>query len=138
MTTRTLRIMVDVDDLPRDRWPIDGSAILVLRGRRFTVEKVGCCLCVEQEGSFTLCHADAAGVESFLCMEHGELVAVPYSMKKVYTITIGDVVREGEELLEDSMLFTEEMTLVARNELINRLLDEAVIDEQQAGAAPTE
>ncbi len=27
-----------------------------------------------------------SGVESFQCMEHGELVAVSYSMKKVYMI----------------------------------------------------
>lgn len=132
--------IIELDGIPSKNWKLDANAVHLWKGKLWRKEKVGCVLCVEKEGPehATLCHSDPGGVESFECMEHGGLIAVNYSMKKVYTITIGSVVREGEETLEDVMLFPEEMTLTARNELINRLLDEAQNEEKESGPAPTE
>jgi hypothetical protein len=132
--------IIELDGIPSKNWKLSPTAVHLWKGKLWRKEKVGCVLCVEKEGPefATLCHTDKDGVESFHCMEHNELIAVPYSMKKVYTIRIGDVVREGEEELEDTMLFPEEMTLASRNELINRLLDEAQSDEKESGPAPSE
>lgn len=130
--------IIELDGIPSKNWKLDVNAVHLWNGKLWRKEKVGCVLCVESTGSeyATLCHTDKNGVETFHCMNHGALIAVPYSMKKVYTIRIGDVVREGEEEVVDTMLFPEEMTLTARNELIERLLDEAQSDEKQSGPAP--
>jgi hypothetical protein len=132
--------IIELDGVPSKNWKIDPKAIHLWKGKLWKKENVGCVLCVEKEGPefVTLCNTDDAGVEHFHCMEHGELLEVPYSMKKNYTIRIGDVIREGVEELEDTMLFPEEMTLVARNELINRLLDESQQEESEAGPAPSD
>lgn len=132
--------IVELDGVPVAKWKLDPNAVHLWKGKLWKKENVGCVLCVEKEGNehITLSHADDSGEEHFHCMEHGDLVAVPYSMRKVYTIRIGDVVREGEESLEDTMLFPSEMTLPARNELINRLLDEAQKEEADSGPAPSD
>ena len=130
--------IIELDGIPTSKWKIDPNATFLWQNRLWRREKVGCVLCVEKEGPehVTFCHTNKDGVESFHCMEHNELIAVPYSMKKVYTISIGDVVREGEELLDDTMLFPQDMDVTARNELINRLLDDAQNDEKESGPAP--
>lgn len=130
--------IVDLDHRPRASWVIDGNAAYLWRNRLWVKEKVGCCLCVEQEGPefVTLSSTDEDGAEHFHCMEHGELTAVPYSMKKVYTIQIGDVLREGTEDLADTMLFPAVMDIAARNELVGRLLDEAQAEEAERGPSP--
>ena len=130
--------IIELDDVPSKNWKIDPNAIFLWKNRLWKKEAVGCVLCVEKEGPehVTLCHSDKDDKETFQCMEHGELVAVPYSMKKEYTIRIGDVLREGEELLEDTMLFPAGLTVSERNALIERLLDEAQKDEKESGPAP--
>jgi len=130
--------IIELDGIPSTRWKLDTNAVHLWNGKLWRKEKIGCVICVEKDGpeNATLCHASDDGVETFHCMNHGSLIAVPYSMKKVYTITIGDVTREGEEEVVDTMLFPEEMTLVSRNELIDRMLDEAQAEEKEAGPAP--
>lgn len=130
--------IIELDGVPSKNWKIDPNAVHLWKGRLWRKEPVGCVLCVEKEGNdhITLCNADDEGAEHFHCMEHGELVEVPYSMKKVYTIQIGDVVREGEESVADTMLFPAEMELADRNELIGKLLDEADQEEHASGPAP--
>lgn len=139
MTTRPL-LMVDVDHLPRERWPLDGSVAIVLRGRMFTIEPVGCVLCVELEGNdhVTLCHVDAHGAEYFLCLTHGELSPVEYVLEKTYLVRISSITRTGEQTVDDTMLFPVEMKLAERNALIERLLDEAAAAEDEVGAAPSD
>lgn len=132
--------IIELDGIPSKNWKIEGNAVLLWKGKLWKKEPVGCVLCVEKEGNehITLCHSDEHDKDTFQCMEHGELVEVPYTMKKVYTIKIGDVVREGEEDLADTMLFPAAMEVAARNELIGRLLDEAQKAEAEAGPAPSE
>ena len=89
-------------------------------------------LCIDSDNP-TLCNVGADGIEAFHCMEHGELVAVPFLVKKVYTVAIGDVIREGEESVNDSMLFPAAMTPGERDELVGRLLDEAQQEEVSRG-----
>lgn len=131
--------IVELDGVPVSKWKLDPNAVHLWKGKLWRKEKVGCVLCVEKEGNehATLCHTDDDGNESFHCMEHGELIAVPYSMKKTYTIRIGDVVREGEETLDDSMLFPSGMNPEERNTLIGKLLDEAQQEETDQGPAVT-
>lgn len=132
--TRPLRL-VELDAMPRANWQIDADARYLWNGRVWQVEPVGCVLCVENPEVATLSTTDNVG-EAFVCMEHGALCEVPYKLRKVYTIRIGDVVREGEESVEDTMLFPTDMALPQRTALIEKLLDEAANEEAEAGAAP--
>lgn len=140
MTARALRIMVDVDHLPRERWPLDGRAVIVLRGRMYSVEKHGCICCTELEGNdhVTLCHVDEHGAESFICLSHGPLTPLEFYLEKNFEIRIGSVSRVGQESLTDSMLLPSEMTLVERDALINRLLDDAERQEHEDGPSPSD
>lgn len=135
------RRVVELDGIPIASWPVeDEGAVFLWQGRLWSKEKVGCVLCTERDGPefVTLCTADEHGKEQFHCIEHGELVEIPFSMSKLYTIKIGDVLREGEESLNDTMLFPAEMVLVARNELIESLLDDAERQEHEEGPAPSD
>lgn len=132
--------IVELDGVPVSKWKLDANAVHMWKGKLWKKENVGCVLCVEKEGNehVTLCHADDSGKEHFHCMEHGELTAVGYSMKKVYAITIGTVTREGTEELSDIMLFPAEMTLPEQEKLINHLLDEAQKEEAESGPAASD
>lgn len=132
--------IVELDGVPVSKWKIDPNAVHLWKGKLWRKEKVGCVLCCDKEGNefITLCHADHDDKEFFHCMEHGELTAVPYSMRKTYVISIGDITREGEETLDDVMLFPSEMELSERNALIERLMDEAQKEEVDSGPTPSQ
>jgi hypothetical protein len=132
------RKVIDLDGIPVAHWPIEENAVFIYRGKLWSKEKVGCVVCIEMEGPefVTLVHIDDAGREHFHCMEHGELIEVPYSMTKLYKIVLGGVEREGEESLTDSMLLPAETTQAAQVELIEKLLDEAQAEEAEAGPIP--
>ena len=128
--------VIELDGVPRARWRIQPGARYLWNGRMWIHERVGCVLCVEDDAALTFSTVDARS-PAVVCTEHGELCEVPYEMRKVYTIRVGDIVREGEETLEDTMLFPTEMTLSQRNALNERLLDEAQADEADAGPVPS-
>jgi len=132
--------IIELDGIPVSKWKLDSNAVHLWKGRLWKKEKVGCVLCVEKEGNehTTLSYVDDAGKEHCHCMEHGELASVSYSMRKVYKVTIGTVTREGEESLDDFMLFPAEMTLQEQEALINRLLDESQKEEADSGPAPSD
>lgn len=119
--------IIELDGIPSKNWKLEQNAVHLWNGKLWRKEPVGCVLCVEEEGSdhATLTHTDDNGVESFVCMEHGSLDEVRYSMRKRYSIMIGDVIRDGEEEFNDTILFPRIMAGMDRNELINRLLNEA-------------
>jgi len=129
--------IIELDGVPVNKWKVDVNALHLWKGKLWRKEPVGCVLCVEKNG-ITLSHNEEDGTTSFHCMEHGPLVSVPYSVRKTYTIQIGDVVRQGEESVDDAMLFPEETTLPARNALIEKMLDEAQQEEKDAGPAFTD
>jgi hypothetical protein len=133
------RPVVDLDGVPRGQWRTEPETLYAWNGRLWRKELVGCVLCVQADaaGHLTMSTIDGP-TTTFVCTEHGELCEVPYSMTKRYTVRIGDVLREGEESLEDTMLFPIEMTITARNALIERLLDEAAAAERDSGPAPSE
>lgn len=129
--------LIELDGMPLHEWRIEPDAVYLWKGRLWRREPVGCVLCVEQEGNgyLTFASAEQRWPSTFFCMQHGELCEVGYELKKVYTITIGHVVREGEERLNDTMLFPTEMTLSEQTALIERLLDEAQEAEAQEAEA---
>ena len=132
------RKLIELDGVPASRWRIDPDAVYLWKGRLWRKEKVGCVLCVEHTDNdhLTFASADGPWPSAFVCMQHGELTEVAYEMKKHYAITIGSVYREGEERVNDTMLFPAEMTYAAQVALIERLLDEAQQEEAEAGPAP--
>ena len=127
--------IIELDGKPRAKWRIEEGAMHLWEGKLWRKDVVGCVLCVEQEGNdyITFSRTDDEGAEHCHCVEHGPLDEVPYSMVKQYTVTIGGVVREGEEVVKDSMLFPSSMSAEEKDELINKLLDEA--DREENGEA---
>lgn len=127
--------IIELDGKERSKWRIEEGAMHLWEGKLWRKDVVGCVLCVEQEGNdyITFSRTDDDGVEHCHCVEHGPLDEVPYSMVKQYTVTIGGVVREGEEVVKDSMLFPASMSTEEKDELINKLLDEA--DREENGEA---
>jgi hypothetical protein len=129
--------VVELDGVPRARWQLADDTVYLWNGALWRKELVGCVLCIEHtdDDHATLSKLDDSMI---VCLEHGALTQVAYSMKKVYTISIGAVTREGEEIVNDTMLFPAEMTLAEQNELSERLLDEAQREEDDAGVVPDE
>lgn len=132
------RKIIDLDGVPLHKWRLENGAMHVFKGRSWSKEPVGCILCIEEKGPehSTLSYEDASGKEQFLCMTHGDLEEVPYSSVKTYTFRIGNIVRENEVKLEDSMLFPRSMSAKERDELITSMMDEEEEAEQAAGAFP--
>ena len=129
VSERHLRPLLDLDPTAPS---IDGRSAYSWRGRVWQKEDVGCVLCVENGSISTLSSTNDDGTEVFHCMEHGDLAQVQYQMVKKYTVAIGDVVREGEETVLDSMLFPASMTADERTALIDKLLDEVAEEERDA------
>jgi len=118
------------------------------RGRIWQTEKIGCVQCLddyEQEAKAnededagerprrTLSYADEGGNEHFLCMKHGPIESVNYSIVKKYEIVIGDFRREDEVRLDDIMLFPVSMVGEEREAFIMRMLDEQEEYEAETG-----
>lgn len=135
-----LRKIIELDGVPTSCWRIEPEAVYLWKGRLWRKEPVGCVLCVEHDDNdhATFSSADSGRAELFVCMQHGELCEVAYELKKHYEISIGGVVREGDEILNDTLLLPAEMTIAQRTALIESLLDEAQEAEVAAGAAPAE
>lgn len=132
--------IIDLDGIPSKKWKLDINAVHLWRGKLWKKEPIGCVLCAEKSDPeyATLCHSDNNGIDHHYCMNHGDLTAVEYVMTKTYQISIGGIVRSGTEEVEDVILFPQEMTLASRNELINRILNEAQQEEIDCGPAPPE
>jgi hypothetical protein len=138
--------IIELDGKERSSWRIEENALHLWEGKLWRKEAVGCVLCVEEEGvdHMTFSRSEIEKEDSdepkcsehFHCMHHGPLEEVPYEMVKKYTITIGGVVREGEESVRDSMLFPASLDSKERTVLIEKLLDESDSDEKAAGPAP--
>lgn len=139
-STSRPREIVELDGIPMARWRIEPEAVYLWKGRLWRKEPVGCVLCVEMDDNhhLTFASADSRWASTFICMQHGELCEVGFELKKRYEITLDGVVREGEEILSDTMLFPAEMTLTERAAMIERLLDEAQDAEAAAGPVPTD
>lgn len=127
------RRTVELDDDSAEEWVLDSCSAYIWEGRLWRKDIVGCVLCVEADKSSTLVRTDDDGQEHFVCQQHGPLGELKYEMVKQYTVTIGGVVREGEERVNDSMLFPASMSAEEKDDLINKLLDEADREEQEVG-----
>jgi hypothetical protein len=134
--------IIELDGKERSKWRIEDDALHLWNGKLWRKEAVGCVKCVEKEGvdfmTFSRPEGEKDEDEHFHCMEHGPLEEVKYSMVKKYTVTIGGVVREGEQSIKDSMLFPADMSSDDRTLLIEKLLDEADKEEDEAGPGPDE
>lgn len=125
--------IIELDGKERSKWRVEEGAMHLWEGKLWRKDVVGCVLCVEKEGNdhVTFARIDDDGAEHCHCVNCGPLDEVSYSMVKQYVVTIGGVVREGEEVVKDSMLFPASMSTEEKDELINKLLDEA--DREEGG-----
>lgn len=130
--------IIELEGKEPSRWRIEDGALHLWNGKLWSKELVGCVQCVEKEGNdhITFSRSDNEGEEHFHCMEHGLLDEVKYSMVKQYTVTIGGIVRTGEQSAEDTMLFPSSMSTNEKTSLIKTILDEMEEDEEEAGLHP--
>lgn len=96
-------LVVSLDDLPDAARSVGPGKLYLLDGRLWLWEEPGCALCNEDSAdSRTLRTLDES---EFRCLQHGELVEVPYLMKRRLEVTIGPIARSSTEEISDSMLF---------------------------------
>lgn len=124
------RKIIELDGKPEQTWQLDSSAVHLWKGRLWKWEVVGCICCIEEEG---IPHETLSTVEGdeteYVCMTHGPLVKVPYTMRKDFRVTLGGITRTGFEEISDAMLFPTSMSEDEKSALINRILDEIEEDE---------
>lgn len=119
------RRIVCLDGVPRECWQLDARCAVIWRKRLWFIEQTKCAVCIRagEEDNFTFASTETR--PSFHCLEHGELVEIPFVVKRVYVVTIGGAVTEGERSFEDSLYIPREMLFAIRNLLIESLLAEA-------------
>lgn len=129
------RRIVCLDGIPRERWHLDDRCAVIWRKRLWFIEQTKCAVCIRagKDESFTFASTETP--PSFHCLEHGELVEIPFVVKRLYVVTVGTAVAEGERAFEDSLYIPKEMLFAIRNLLIESLLAEA--DEFEAARIST-
>jgi hypothetical protein len=84
--------LVDLDSRPRSTWVLRPDEVYVLEGRLARLQKVGCVLCVAQEGDLTE-HQTLAFETSppaWTCLTHGSLAPLPWVVTRYIMTTIGE------------------------------------------------
>jgi len=119
------RKIVEVDGIPHKRWRVDDRCTILLGGRLWVLDPVGCLLCLRDGAnvSFTLVSVEPPPV--YHCTEHGGLIPVSYVVTRSFVVEIGTSVAEGAKKIEDYMLVPKEMLWCVRNVLIQSVLAEA-------------
>lgn len=107
----------------------DKGIVFVIEGKAWLWEPVGCVICIGEQMP-SLSFYDLNDKHRLICLRCGDLIEVPYLMVKHYTVTIGDVEREGTEEIADTMMFPMSMDDKSQSDLIKQLLDEADAEEQ--------
>lgn len=123
--------IIDLDILPEHKWQIETEALHLYHDKLWRYEQAGCVICVECERKDahgqTLSMADDPG--QFICLTHGKLEEITYSITRMVTVKIGDVERTGVQSVSDAILIPVEMDTEERDELLDRLITAAAESE---------
>lgn len=125
------RKIIDLDTTPADAWVIDAGAVHLYSNELWTHLPVGCVLCVEAERN----DAKGQSLQSQdgscqICLTHGRLEAVPYSITKDVTIQIGGITKSGKQVFNDTLLIPSSLSPDARRELFDHLINVAEEEER--------
>lgn len=124
-------LVVSLDDDPDAPKDVGPGQLYLLDGRLWVWEEPGCAICNEEGASSVTLHT--VDESACRCLQHGELVEVPYRMKRRLDITIGPIRRTSTEEIRDSMLFPasldEEELRLAVEQMLGTGSDEALESE---------
>lgn len=119
------RKIVEVDGIPPRRWRVDGRCTILLGGRLWVLDSVGCLLCLREGANASLTLVTVEPPLVYHCTEHGSLIRVTYVVTRCFVVEIGTGVAKGAKKIEDYMLVPKEMLWSVRNVLIESVLAEA-------------
>jgi hypothetical protein len=125
--------IIDLDSTPEHQWRVEPQATHIYSGRLWASEVAGCVLCVEAERS------DAKGQtlrdnddeHAFVCLTHGLLEEVPFSIRRDFSITIGPFVKTGFQEVTDVILIPKNLSGEERQGLYERLVQAAADAESK-------
>lgn len=125
------REIVDLDLLQESSWQIKPDAWHLYHGKLWRHEQTGCVLCVECERN------DAHGQtlqlvddeRQRICLTHGALEEVAYSITRKVIIKIGVEEREVVQSITDALLIPADLDPEERDELLDRLISAAAESE---------
>lgn len=124
------RKIIDLDSVCEEEWKVDTSAVHLFQSQLWTHLQIGCVLCVEAERADpkgqTLQSSDG---KSRICLTHGPLVEVGYSIRRDVVIKLGHLERRGERVFSDVVLIPSQLSDAERNALLERLIDVAAEEE---------
>ena len=127
------REIIDLDNTPEQDWKVDERARHIRGGELWELELAGCVLCVEAERSDakgqTLRRSDDD--HCFICLTHGPLDEVPFSIRRDFVVRIGNFTRTGNQEVNDVVLIPKSMSENERQDLYGRLVDAAASEEQK-------
>lgn len=116
-------------------WKVDKNALHLRAGRLWKYMPVGCVCCVDSPDPKAKTFQSDEDEQLFVCGVHGPLEVVPYRSTRQYVVTIGELRVEGDQTLEDSFLFPRSLTPEKRKEMLQNLMDDAVVYEKERNPA---
>ena len=129
------RKIVDFDGTPQDRWAIDRNAVHLYKSKLWTHITTGCALCVEADRTDVMGQTLQSSEDEHVtvCLTHGPLDEIKYSIRRDVTITIGDQSRVGHQNIDDVILVPACLQGESRDALIAKLVEYVSVDEIQKG-----
>lgn len=114
--------VIDLDNTPESKWQVEVDAEHIYQSKLWSCVPVGCVLCADadrKDAHGQTLHADG----KYICLTHGDLVEVPYVIKRVTTVSIGGIERVAEQKIQDNVLFPILMEDEYREIMIDKLVD---------------
>ena len=126
--------IIDLDGTPESLWKVDPKALHIHGNKLWALEVAGCVLCVEAERSDVRGQTFRSSDDehTFMCLTHGALEEVQFSIKRDFTINIGKFQRVGHQEVKDVILIPKSLSEEERQEIFSRLVDAAASEEQKA------
>lgn len=125
--------IIDLDSTPETQWKVEPNSTHIYHGKLWASEVAGCVLCVEAERNDAKGQTlrDADDEHSFMCLTHGPLEEVPFTVRRDFEIKIGDFVKSGSQAVTDVVLIPKSLSAEERQDLYSRLVDAAGEAEEQ-------
>lgn len=138
MTMTGPRKIIDLDGIPESKWKIEDGATHLYNQKLWTKENAGCVLCVEAEredprGQTLKSHDDD---HVAVCLTHGPLDEVQFTVSREFKIKIGEIERNGIETINDVVWIPKSLPPDERQNLLERLADFSSQVEQEIKLIP--
>ncbi len=127
-------LVVSLEDDPDAAQSVGPGELYILDGRLWVWEGPGCALCNEEGSPSRTLHT--VDDDECRCLEHGELVEVPYIMRRRLEVSIGSVTRSSTEEMRDTMLFPVSMSEEELRLSIEEMLGQGESDDEEPDFLP--